>query len=168
LRIMALSGQLDGVFSRIALRSLDKTSVCFPKILENLRNTVLLWPRNPDDSALKMARIISNGLGDNLACVVSFMSDSPLEAPKRMVINKDSIGFFGYPKRSAAVEIGEYTASIDLSRKFDLPLSVLPVWANIPLRIGRDDTRKQMYNVIFQGESGMEINTLLQTVSNYG
>jgi hypothetical protein len=124
-------------------------------ILKNLDRTLLLWPRNPDESTIEAAREIESVIGDRIGGILAIEMKPPIKLGETIILNSKDIGFFGRPKRKAANRISGFTASIDLSNKFDLPISALPVMAGVPLRIGKDGSLAGgAYNLIVSGRIG--------------
>ncbi len=150
------------LFERFALMSANMPRLEFPGALKLLNKTVVLWPSAPDEATQEMAAEVFEALGDCFKAVVSYSEDVPFENAKLIRLSEDAKGLIGYPKRPAAEKLNYFSASIDLSPRFELPLSIMPVWAGIPLRLGRDSSHAgDAYNLILPGKMGAEIRALL-------
>lgn len=149
----------------LALRGSGKNDIRLPEAFRALAETVILWPLEPDETAFDMASESILTLRENIKAIVSFSVKTPFEAVEIIGLDKTSTGPFGYPKKAAARKLDRFTASIDLSPKFGLPLSVLPLWAGIELRIGRDESHAgDAYNIIIPGNTGLSIKAIAETI----
>ena len=147
---------------RLALGSTKGRELKLPGALNALEKSVILWPAEPDEAAKAIASGIKRALGKKIRAILSFSGEVPFPGIELIRLDKSDIGFLGYPKRSAVRKLEAFGASIDLSPEFELNLSVLPLWADIKLRIGRDSLfAGSAYNIIISGKTGMEIETLL-------
>lgn len=136
-----------------ALKDAENEIFQFPNTFDYLENTVLIMPVEVDDLTRKLASKFSELLGKKIRAVLSHSLSQPIECDRLIIIPNEARGIFGYPKKSYAKKLDEFSASIDLSPEFDLSISTLPVWAKIPLRIGRDENRAgDAYNIIISGD----------------
>lgn len=151
-----------------ALRNIKEGTIELPADLHYIDKTVLLWPNNPEQAEIEIARNILGILGEKIPLAIGYADSCPLKKLEYLKLDeKKETGLFGNPKRTVADKIYGFTASIDLSPKFDLKLSALPVLAKIPLRVGRDaDKMGGFYNVMLTGSSGREIETLTGAMKN--
>lgn len=151
-----------------ALRNVNRGTLQLPADLRYIEKSVLLWPSNPDDAAIEIGRKMLETLGDKIALAIGYADSCPFKKIEYMKLDeKNETGLFGYPKKTAAGKINDFSASIDLSPKFDLKLSGLPALARIPLRIGRDTNKMgSFYNVMLTGNSGNEVQTLIGAMKN--
>ncbi len=144
------------------LRKTPQSALELPSDLQLLDKTAILWPENPDDDAIDIARHLEKILDGKIVAVVGYADSCPLKNVEYRRIGEKDAGKFGYPKQEAVGKMSGITAAIDLSPKFELKLSGLPVLAGIRLRMGRDDARiGGFYNVLMTGKSGREIETLI-------
>ena len=155
-------GWLTPTIEKWALRGTKGSIFSFPEELNNIDNTIILWPSIPDEAAFRMASEIKKALGERLKAVVGYGGSNPIDGVKYIELSEENVGILGVPKRSIVGKIAGYNASIDLSPEFELRLSILPIKAEIRLRIGRDATRAgKLYNIIFKGDTGTEILSLI-------
>ena len=158
---MGVSSILRGIAETSVLRKADVSR--FPDLFANIERTVVIWPRDPDESTVAMAKGIYEVMGDRIAGGVSFKKAPPIKRGETIVLGDRDIGLFGRPKRASAKRLSGFTASIDLSPDFDLPISALPAMAGIGLRIGRDRSRiGSAYNLIVSGGMGKTLKEILE------
>jgi hypothetical protein len=157
-------GWLIKKLEKRALKGVVLKELSFPKDLVKFEKSVLLMPEFPDKTALKIADELGRLLGEKLKAVISFAGEPRIKGVEFIKLGKESLTLFDYPKKSACEKLRGYGAAIDLSPNFALPLSALPVWAGIEIRVGRDATcAGNAYNIIVEGISGAPLRALLAT-----
>lgn len=159
---MAFSRKLAEMTEGFVLKKITCPEVEFPRVLAGLERTLVLLPSDFTDSDIELARQIVGFLGKRTSGLISFGKPVEISGAKNIVIDKSDFNLIGWLKRRVLSSFAEYTASIDLSRAFDIPLSALPALAGIGLRIGRDESRAgSIYNVVISGSIEETLKKLL-------
>ncbi|MCK5832823.1 hypothetical protein KAH81_04035 [bacterium] len=124
----------------------------FKEFSSRFRQTLIVLPKGYDDSMIKLAKEIDQILGGGIKSVVAWEKPDIIERVESLVIESKDINIFGWPKKSFASKFKDFTASIDLSPAFEIPISALPAMAGINTRLGYDESHAgNIYNVVING-----------------
>jgi len=148
-----MNSWVSNLIEKIALRNSGVARFRFPEDLPKLNNIVVLWPKKPDDAAREILQELEEFLKGRINAIAGYNKEFPNISVKKVVLGENGEPRL-LPAKNIVRKIGEFDCSIDLSEKFDLQLSSLPVRAKIPFRIGRDSQYAgRAYNIILQGDT---------------
>ncbi len=148
---MGFTKKLAGMTEGFALKYLQCPQAEFPRALAGLDRTLLILPLEFTEADVEQARRVVDYLKGKAVSLLSFAR--PVEiGVGNIVLVKTDLNLLGWFRRHAVSALSDFTASIDLSRTFDIPISAIPAVAGIGLRIGRDESRAgSIYNVVISG-----------------
>ena len=159
--------RLNRFFGRLADRSFisraERRSAEFPGIFREFGEVILLFPEKPDGETMELARGLTSLLGSERVSSAGSSEAPPLEDVEYFRLGPDSRNLLGKPAEGALTPFESRRVSIDLSPEFTPLVSALPLRAELPLRIGRDeDYGGSAYNMIIRGDMAETIRPYIE------